>query len=125
MRVVFGSHRKEYGMLKAIGVICICLTSFALFPQEAAKWEVATITDVQIHPGNSSNAASYDVSVKVGDTIYVLLYKDPLGMDTVKYEAGREGLVLVDKNSIRYNDLLGESHELPILSRRPATKQSK
>ena len=112
-------------MLKVIGVICICLASVALFGEAASKYEVATITDVQIHSGNGSDVASYDVSVKVGDTIYVLLYKDPLGMSVVKYEAGREGLVLVGKDSIRYNDLLGESHELPILSRRPAAKQPK
>ena len=112
-------------MLKVIGVICIGLATLPLFAQGSPKWEVATITDVQIHPANGSDAASYDVSVKVGDTIYVLLYKDPLGMNAVKYAAGREGLVLVGKDSIRYNDILGESHELPILSRRPAAKQPK
>src|SRR5215469_14343927 len=110
-------------MLKGIGVICICLATLPFFAQESGKYEVATITDVQIHPGNGSGAASYDVSVKVGKTIYVLLYKDPSGSGTVKYAAGREGLVLVGKDSIRYNDLLGESHELPILSRRSAPKQ--
>jgi hypothetical protein len=112
-------------MLKVMGVICICVASLTLFAEAPAKYEVATITDVQIHPGNGSDARTYDVSVKVGDTIYVLLYKDPLGMDTVKYAAGREGLVLVGKDNITYNDLLGESHELPIQSRRSATKQAK
>ena len=112
-------------MLKVIGVICICLATLPLLAQGSAKYEVATITDVQIHPGNGSDAGTYDVSVKVGDTIYVLLYKDPLGMSVVRYEAGRQGLVLVGKDNITYNDLLGESHELPILSRRSATKQPK
>jgi hypothetical protein len=107
-------------MLKAIGVICICLTSFALFAQEAAKYEVATITDVQVHQDNGSAVVRYDVSVKVGGTIYLVLYTPPLGVDTVKYAAGRELLVLVDKENITYNDILGESYQVPIVSQRPA-----
>ena len=112
-------------MLKVIAVICICLATLPLFAQGSGKWEVATITEVKTHQDSGSDVVSYDLSVKVGDTIYVLLYKDPLGMNAVKYAAGREGLVLVGKDSIRYNDILGESHELPILSRRPAAKQPK
>jgi hypothetical protein len=112
-------------MLKAIGVICICLTSFALFAQEAAKYEVATITHVQVHQDNGSAVASYDVSVKVGGTIYLVLYTPPLDVDTVKYAAGRELLVLVDKETITYNDILGKSYQVPIVSQRPAAEQSK
>ena len=112
-------------MRKLICVICICLASFPLCGQAVARWEVATITEVKTHQDSGSDVVSYDLSVKVGDTIYVLLYKDPLGMNAVKYAAGREGLVLVGKDNIRYNDILGESHELPILSRRSAAKQPK
>jgi len=112
-------------MLKTIGVICICLATLSLFAQGSGKYEVATITDVKIHPGNGSDAASYDVSVKVGGTIYLVLYTPPLGMDTVKYAAGRELLVLVDKGTITYNDILGESYQVPIVSQRPAAEPPK
>ena len=75
----------------------------------------------------ATEVASYDVSVKVGDTIYTVLYTPPLNLNTVKYAAGRSLLVLVGKKTITYNDMLGRSFEVPILSQKPATdpKQSK
>jgi len=84
---------------------------------------VGTITEVKVHKtagSGASDAASYDVSVKVGDTIYMVLYTPPLGEETVKYSAGRDLLVLVGKRTIRYNDILGQSFEVPIESQRPA-----
>lgn len=66
--------------------------------------------------------ARYDVSVKVGEIIYVVLYTPPLGEIMVKYAAGRDLLVLVGKNKITYNDILGQSHDVPIESQQPAAK---
>jgi len=112
-------------MLRLVGVFCICLTTFPLFCQSTSKYQVGTITDVKTHPADAtsaSDAISYDVSVKVGDTIYVVLYTPPMAEQTVKYSAGRDLLVLVGKRTIRYNDLLGQSFEVPIESQRPATK---
>ncbi|MGA9641649.1 MAG: hypothetical protein WBQ72_09655 [Terriglobales bacterium] len=72
-------------------------------------------------PGDgTSDPTSYDVSVKVGDTIYVVLYTQPLGEIPAKYETGHELLVLVGKNTITYNDMLGRSLQVPIESQRPA-----
>ena len=64
---------------------------------------------------------------KVGDTIYVVLYTTPLGELPPKYATGHELLVLVGKNTITYNDMLGRSLQVPIVSQRPVTdpKQSK
>jgi hypothetical protein len=112
-------------MWKAIGLISICLTSFALYAQPGAKYEVATITEVQPHLNDGSAVVRYDVSVKVGGTIYLVLFTPPLGVNTVKYAAGRELLVLIDKESITYNDILGESYQVPIMSQRPAAGQPK
>jgi hypothetical protein len=56
----------------------------------------------------------------VGNTIYVVLYTPPLGEETVKYSAGRD--LLVGKRTIRYNDILGQSFEVPIESQKPAAK---
>jgi len=115
-------------MLKVIRVICICLVTLPVFCESASKYEVATITDVKSHPADdsASDVIRYDVSVKVGDTVYVVLYTDPLGASTVKYSAGRQVLVYVGKNTITYNDILGQSHEVPIISQKPVsnTKQS-
>ena len=77
--------------------------TFSAFSQSASKYEVATITDVRTHQDSGSDFVRYDLSVKVGDTIYVVLYTQPLGMNTVKYVAGREVLVLVGNKAITYN----------------------
>jgi hypothetical protein len=106
-------------------VFCISLTVFSAFGQSAPKYQVGTITEVKTHQdavGGATGAASYDVSVKVGDTIYVVLYTPPVGEVTVKYAAGRELLVLVGKRTIRYNDILGQSFEVPIESQKSAAK---
>jgi hypothetical protein len=113
-------------MLRLVGVCCILLTTFPVVCQATSKYQVGTITEVKTHLTDASgdfDAVSYDVSVKVGDTIYVVLYTPPLGEETVKYSAGRDLLVLVGKRTIRYNDILGQSFEVPIESQRPAAKR--
>ena len=110
-------------MLKLAGLLLICLTAFPVFGQSTSKYQVATITEVKNHQATGSavnDAASYDVSVKVGDIIYVVLYTPELGLETVKYAAGRELLVLVGKNTITYNDILGRSFAVPIQSQKAA-----
>lgn len=111
-------------MVKLVGMFCICLTAFPAFCQSPSKWQAGTVTSVKIHQAAErvgvTDATSYDVSVKVGDTIYVVLYTPPLREETVKYAAGRDLLVLVGKSTIRYNDMLGQSYDVPIESQRPA-----
>ena len=118
-------------MLSLVGLVLFCLTIFPAFAQSTPKYKVGTITEVKVHQAaasGTSDAASYDVSVKVGDTLYVVLYTQPAGeADTVKYVAGRDLLVLVGNNTITYNDILGRSFAVPIESQKPAAtlKQSK
>lgn len=112
-------------MRKLIGVIALCLLSFPALCQSTSKYQVATIIEVKAHQAagdSASDATSYDVSAKVGDTIYVVLYTTPLGEIAPKYAAGRELLVLVGKNTITYNDILGRSLQVPIESQRPAAE---
>ena len=111
-------------MIRLAIVFCIFLTMFSAFSQSTSKYQVGTITEVKTHQdaGGATVAASYDVSVKVGDTIYVVLYTPPLGAETVKYAAGRELLVLVGKRTIRYNDILGQSFEVPIEGQKSPAK---
>jgi hypothetical protein len=112
-------------MLKAICAICICVMAFTAFGEAAGKYEVGTITDVKTHQttgDETPEAVSYDVSIKVGDTIYLVLYTPPLGMNTVKYAAGRDLMVQVGKDTIKGNDPLGQSFEYPIVSRKSVAK---
>jgi hypothetical protein len=78
-------------MLKLAIVFCVSLTMFSAFGQSTSKYQVGTITEVKTHQaagGGAADPASYDVSVKVGDTIYVVLYTPPLAEETVKYAGG-------------------------------------
>ncbi len=116
-------------MQRAMFALFLCLSTFPALCQSPSKYQVGTITDVKPHQSASdgSKVSSYDVSLKVNDTIYVVLYTPRLGMTTVRYAAGREILVLVGQKTITYNDILGNSLDVPIISRKPATdgKQSK
>ncbi len=113
-------------MLKSWLLIIICIFAVAtpIYCEPAAKYEVATIVDVKPHRSDENSspsaAASYDVSVKVAGTIYLVLYTDTLGTGTVSYAAGREVLVQVGKNTITYNDISGQSHEVPIINQKQA-----
>jgi len=113
-------------MQRLIVVIALGLLTLAAFGESTSKYQVALITEVKARQAagdSASDATSYDVSVKVGDTIYVVLYTPPLGELPPKYARGRELLVLVGKNTITYNDMLGRSLEVPIESQRPAIEQ--
>ena len=117
-------------MFKLLFTICICLASFPALCQSTAKYQVGTITDVKPHQAatdTGSRVVSYDVSVKVAGTIYLVLYTPQIDTNTVRYATGRDLLVLVGKSTITYNDILGQSLEVPIVSRRPAadTKPSR
>ena len=105
-----------------VGVIFYLLT-LAAVGQSTSKYQVAMITEVKPHETAGDSASDhprYDVSVKVGETIYVVLYTQPWGEIPAKYEIGRELLVLVGTNTITYNDVLGRSLQVPIESQRPA-----
>ena len=112
-------------MRRLIAVIGLCLLTIPAFCQSTSKYQVAIITEVKprLATGNgTSDPTSYDVSVKVGDTIYVVLYTQPLGEIPAKNEKGHELLVLVGKNTITYNDILGRSLQVPIVSQRPVAE---
>ena len=96
--------------------------------QSTSKYQAAFITEVKPRrsAGDSgSDPTSYDVSVKVSDTIYVGLYTALLGELNAKYATGRELLVLVGKNTITYNDMLGQSLQVPIESQRPVMESKR
>src|ERR1700756_4134960 len=117
-------------MRRLTAVLALCLLTFPALGQSASKWQIAAITEVRPHPAageDASDPITYDVSVKVGDTIYLVRYTTPPGEIAPKYAAGRDLLVSVGKDTITYNDILGRSLQVPIESQRPVTepKQTK
>jgi hypothetical protein len=112
-------------MIRIVCAVCVCLASFQALGQTASKYQPATITEVRVHQpasGNEPNGGSYEVSLKIGDTIYQVLYAPVVDTNVARYAAGREILVLVKEKTIRYNDLLGQPYDLPIISRKSASK---
>ena len=115
-------------MRKLIGAVTLCLLTLPALCQHTSKYQVAIITEVKAHQISgdpTSESTSYDVSVKVDNTIYVVLYTPRLSDLPPKYETGRELLLLVGKETITYNDMLGQSHEVPIESRKPVMEPKK
>jgi hypothetical protein len=103
-----------------IAAIVLCLLTSPAFCQSTSKWQIAMITEVKPHVAAEEYArdvTSYDVSIRVGHTLYVVLYTPSLGELPPKYEMGHELLVLVEKNTITYNDMLGRSFHVPIEGR--------
>ncbi|HWY58383.1 MAG TPA: hypothetical protein VNZ03_28215 [Terriglobales bacterium] len=110
-------------MRKLIGAVTLSLLTLPALCQSTSKYQVASITEVKAHQvagDPASDSTSYDVSVKVANTIYVVLYTPTLSELPPKYATGRELLVFVGKDTITYNDMLGQSHQVPIESQRPA-----
>jgi len=85
-------------------------------------YEAGTIMAVQPHrvgPNEPASVRRYDISVKVGNTLYVVLYDQPSGTISPEYRVGLSLPVLVRGNTMTFNDRrLGRSRELPILSRK-------
>ena len=114
-------------MLRTLGIMCLCFCAALTFSQPAptSKYQIATVMAVKAHTMNAgadSSSPSFDVTVRVGETLYVVLFTPPYGIETVKYAAGAQVLVLVGEKTITYNDIAGNSIESPILSRKPAAK---
>ncbi|PYX64237.1 MAG: hypothetical protein DMG78_30755, partial [Acidobacteria bacterium] len=63
--------------------------------------------------------AQYDLSLKVGDTVYVVLFTPASGSTAVKYSVGMNVVVQVGSESIKFTKL-GQTHEVPILRRESA-----
>lgn len=110
-------------MFRKLAVICTCLCAVFAFSQTSTKtkYRIATVLAVVPHDataGADSAAPTYDVTVKVGNTLYVVLYTPPLGMQNAKYAAGAEVVVLVGEKTITYNDISGYSIAVPILRRK-------
>ena len=95
----------------------------------STKWQVATIMDIKAHPPAAEDEAApvqYYVTVRVDNTEYVVLYVAPDAnlKDVIGYYPGMDGLVLVGADKIKYNDMLGRTRELPIISRRAISAKS-
>lgn len=96
-------------------ILVISAALAAVCQSSSADYQVGTIMGVTLRPNapGESDLARYDVTLKVGNNVYVVLYSPPEGRNTVQYAAGMDILVLVKDNSIQFSKL-GTTGEAPI-----------
>ena len=75
-------------MGRQLCVLLVCVATLPLFCQTSSpKPQVGTITAVNVHRSvaqtHDSDALQYDVSLKVGNTIYMVLYTPPSSSDHI------------------------------------------
>ena len=91
------------------------------FQNSSSDYVRGTITAVVKHENapaeHPSDVSQYDVSIKVGNTVYVVLYTPPNGANSVEYVAGIDLLVLVGESTLTFNSKLSGTTEVPILRR--------
>jgi hypothetical protein len=110
----------EQLMRRALTVAAICLVGICSFAQ-SDTWTVGTIVDVKLRPGMKSvdvSSSEYDISIKVGDTIYIVLYTTPKSRTGLPYRAGHEVPIRVGSTMLTFLDVRGGMKEVPILSSR-------
>ena len=107
-----------------LSVVVICMFTLSTFGQKtSSKYEPGTITSVTAHvntPGEAvGDVARYDVSVKIRNVVYMVLYTPQPGSNTVEYSPGIEMLFLVGDNTLTFNSKTSgvTAVEVPILRR--------
>jgi len=112
-----------------LSLMCIAALPFA-GQTPLSKYQPATITEVNIHQetGNPAekNTQQYEVSLKVGETVYTVLYEPPFGSNAVEYAVGQDLLVLVGERALRFSKLgsTNPGPEVPILRRETLQRQT-
>ncbi len=91
--------------------------------QTTEQYQRGTIVTVVRHAGAAAakpGEAQYDVSVRVGDTVYVCLYSPPNGANLVEYSAGADLLVLVKEETLTFPSKLTGTTTVPIIRKETA-----
>jgi hypothetical protein len=103
----------------------VSMPAYAQSPSQ--RYEPAVVLNVKEHQGkivradNGWSGPSYDVTIRMKGSgkQYVVLYTPPPGKSNPKYMTGLDTLVLVQEKTITFNDVLGRSITVPILSQSP------
>jgi len=107
-------------MRRWFGVILMCVVVLCAFGQTySPKYQPGTIMAVTEHHNpdqRDPDSRQYDVSIKVGNSIFVVLFTPPNGSNTVTQALGDELLVLVGSKTLTFNNASVKT-EVPILSR--------
>lgn len=103
----------------------IAFASLISLAQDSA-WQHGVITAVTEQPAaETSDISKYDISIRVGDTVYLVLYTAPRNTSVVQYRVGADLPVLVEGAMLTVNDLQGNAHRLQILRKQTTAPNQK
>lgn len=111
--------------------LMICTATVLPGQSDSQRYQSATVLDAKEHQGPIPDKAGdpsitrYDITIRVKDTEYVVLYTPRPGTYGFQYMNGTTFLVLVKDKTVTFNDILGRSTTVPILSQRPAAARIK
>ncbi len=118
-------HSRARSAAAYVLLALLCLTPLTASGQKKS-WQAGTFLNVKPHPGESKSenkGKQYDISVKVGKKVYVVLYVvGPDQPEPANY-IGMARTVLIDGNILKFNDLEGRVHSTTILSSRDASSK--
>jgi hypothetical protein len=107
-------------LTRVLLALLICTVSISAFTQTSAtnyqRGTILAATPHQNAPGET-DITRYDVTVKVANTVYVVLFTPPNGSKTVEYSTGIDMPVLVGDNTLTFNSTISGKTEMPILRR--------
>jgi hypothetical protein len=100
-------------------IILLCFAVGKSMGEDKKVYQAGTIVDIKAHqpaPGTDAEKKEFDLSIKVGNKIYVVLYSPPGGQNFAEYGVGMDRTVFVEGDTVKLNDLLGRTRTLPVLS---------
>src|ERR1700759_206503 len=100
-------------------IIFFCFAVRRSLGEDRKVYQAGTIVEVKAHQpdsGTDTGKKEFDVSIKVGNKVYVVLYSPPGGQDFAEYGVGMNRTVFVEGDTMKLNDLLGRTRTLPIES---------
>jgi hypothetical protein len=121
-------------MRRVVHLLIICIAALLSAQSNSSKYQSALVLGVKEHQGpipdhilekiKDTSATHYDISIRLNSNHaeYVLLYTPPPGRYGFQFAAGMDRLVLVESDTITFNDISGRSITAPILSRKLAQK---
>jgi len=113
------------GLTALIGtlILIISVVTLKVSGEDKKPWHSGTIIQVKARDAapETDQTKQYDVTVKIGKKIYVVLYVPEKNQPDLEYYVGMARTMQVDGDTLRVNDLLGRTHELKILSSKDAT----
>ena len=119
--------RKRNSLWPEISVVCVliavmCFGNLRARGESNKEWQPGTLLQVKAHEVASGNGVTkqFDVTVQVGKKIYVASHTLKDGEPDLEYYVGMARMVLIDGDTLTFNDLLGHSHSLRIISSKDA-----